>query len=181
MSSSLFCWLGAWTDAKPSNANCACPAKAWRTTNLFRFGNSHFENEPSNFQIILLHRFPPELQCTPPPLLRFELLSLRRNMKKLALLLCCLLFAAGSAWAGTGMTTNPAAINQDYYDWCVQFGCLNDYTQYATPQPIVSANFGITGSVGLNGGFQNFYNLQEGVTWNGQFANNQGILYNGRP
>lgn len=101
-------------------------------------------------------------------------------MKKLALLLCCLLFAAGSAWAGTGMTTNPAAINQDYYDWCVQFGCLNDYTQYATPQPIVSANFGITGSVGLNGGFQNFYNLQEGVTWNGQFANNQGILYNGR-
>jgi hypothetical protein len=31
----------------------------------------------------------------------------------------------------------------------------------------------------LNGGFQNFYNLQEGVTWNGQFANGQGILYNG--
>ena len=38
----------------------------------------------------------------------------------------------------------------------------------------------VTGTVGLNGGFQNFYNLQEGSTWNGQFANGEGILYNGR-
>ncbi len=101
-------------------------------------------------------------------------------MKKLALLLCCLVFAVGSAWAGTGLITNPAQINQDYYDWCIQFGCLNDYTQYATPQPITSQIFGVTGTVGLNGGFQSFYNLQEGVTWSGQFANNEGILYNGR-
>jgi PEP-CTERM motif-containing protein len=101
-------------------------------------------------------------------------------MKKLALLLCCLVLGLGSGWAGTGLITSPGAITQDYYDWCVQFGCLNNYQQFATPQPIISQTYDVTGTVGLNGGFQSFYNLQEGVTWNGQFANNQGILYNGR-
>jgi len=101
-------------------------------------------------------------------------------MKKLALLVFCLVLGLGSAWAGISGTTNPATINQDYYDWCLQFGCYNNYYQFATPQPITSQIYGVTGTVGLNGGFQNFYNLQEGVTWSGQFANSEGILYNGR-
>ena len=100
-------------------------------------------------------------------------------MKKLALLVFCLALAVGSGWATSGITTNPAQINQAYIDWCVNYGCYNDYYQFPTPQAWTS-NIGGTGTVGLNGGFQNFYNLQEGVTWSGQFANNEGILYNGR-
>jgi hypothetical protein len=100
-------------------------------------------------------------------------------MKKLALLVFCLVLAVGSSWAGTGIVTNPAQINQGYIDWCVNYGCYNDYYQFPTPQTWVGST-GLTGTVGLNGGFQNFYNLQEGFTWSGQFANNEGILYNGR-
>src|SRR5271165_5947491 len=100
-------------------------------------------------------------------------------MKKFALLVFCLVLAVGMGWGQAGLTTNPGAINQGYIDWCVQFGCLNNYFQFPTPQGWTGST-GATGTVGLNGGFQNFYNLQEGVTWGGQFANNEGILYNGR-
>ncbi len=99
-------------------------------------------------------------------------------MKKLTLLVFCLVLAVGSGWAGAGFTTNPTQINQGYIDWCANYGCYNNYYQFPTPQSWTGST-GATGTVGLNGGFQNFYNLQEGVTWNGQFANGQGILYNG--
>lgn len=99
-------------------------------------------------------------------------------MKKLALLVFCLVLAIGSGWGQAGLTTNPAQINKDYIDWCVNFGCLNNYNQFVTPQSWVS-NGGLTGTVGLNGGFLNFYNLQQNVTWNGNFPSNMGILYNG--
>src|SRR6516162_7370418 len=97
-------------------------------------------------------------------------------MKKLALLVFCLVLAVGSGWATAGFTTNPAQINQDYIDWCANFGCYGG--NFATPQPWVS-NGGLTGTVGLNGGFQNFYNLQQNVTWNGNFPANMGLIYNG--
>lgn len=97
-------------------------------------------------------------------------------MKKLALLFVCLVLSVGSGWAGTGFTTNPAQINHDYIDWC-QFGCAAG--SFASPQSWIS-NGGLTGTVGLNGGFQNLYNLQEGTSWGGQFANGMGLIYNGR-
>jgi len=98
-------------------------------------------------------------------------------MKKLALLVCCLVLAVGSGWAGTGIVTNPAQINQDYTDWCVNFGCTGG--SFTTPQSWISDD-GYTGTVGLNGGFQNFYNLQQGVSWNGTFPSGMGLVYNGR-
>lgn len=96
-------------------------------------------------------------------------------MKKLALLLCCLVLGLGSGWAGVNGTTNPALFN-DYVDWCVQYGCFSG--QFATPQPWTSQS-GITGNVGLVGTFQGFYNLQQGTSWNGNFPNGMGLIYNG--
>jgi len=98
-------------------------------------------------------------------------------MKKLALLVLCIVFGLGSAWGGVTGTTNPAVINQDYVDWCVQYGCGGG--SFASPQPWTSQVFGITGTVGLNGGFQNFYNLQQGNGWNGNFPTGMGLVYNG--
>ncbi len=96
-------------------------------------------------------------------------------MKKLALLVLCVVFGFGSAWAGASFTTNPAVINQDYVDWC-QYGCVSG--SYVSPQAWTS-NGGITGTVGLNGGFQNFFNLQQGNGWNGNFPSGMGLIYNG--
>jgi hypothetical protein len=98
-------------------------------------------------------------------------------MKKLTLLIFCLVLAVGSGWAGTGLITNPAQVNQDYVDWCVNFGCNTG--SFPTPQPWIS-NGGLTGTVGLNGGFQNFFNYQQSVSWNGNFPANMGLIYNGR-
>ncbi len=95
-------------------------------------------------------------------------------MKKLALLLCCLVLGLGSGWAGVTGTTNPALFN-DSVDWC-QYGCAG--TVYATPQSWISA-LGNTGEVGLVGTLQGFYNLQQGNGWNGGFPAAMGLVYNG--
>jgi len=95
-------------------------------------------------------------------------------MKKLALLLFCLVLTAGSGWAGVTGTTNPALFNDSVY-WC-QFGCGGG--QFASPQPFVSSQ-GNTGSVGLVGTLQGFYNLKQGTSWNGNFATGMGLIYNG--
>ncbi len=95
-------------------------------------------------------------------------------MKKLALLLLCLVFGLGSGWAGVTGTTNPALFN-DYVNWC-QYGCTG--AQFASPQTFVSG-LGATGSVGLVGTMQGFYNLQQGTSWNGNFASGMGLIYNG--
>lgn len=95
-------------------------------------------------------------------------------MKKLVLLLCCLVLGLGSGWAGVSGTTNPALFN-DYVNWC-QFGCTG--AQFATPQTFVS-NLGNTGSVGLVGTLQGFYNLQQSVSWGGGFPPYMGLVYNG--
>lgn len=95
-------------------------------------------------------------------------------MKKLALLVVCLVLTVGSGWAGVTGTTNPNLFS-DWVDWC-QYGCTG--AQFATPQPFVS-NSGITGSVGLVGTLQGFYNLQDGSTWIGGFPSGMGLVYNG--
>ena len=95
-------------------------------------------------------------------------------MKKLTLLVFCLVLATGSGWAGVTGTTNPALFN-DYVNWC-QYGCGGG--QFATPQTYVSG-LGNTGSVGLVGTMEGFYNLQQGTSWNGNFANGMGLIYNG--
>jgi hypothetical protein len=95
-------------------------------------------------------------------------------MKKLALLCLCLVVGLGSGWASVTGTTNPALFN-DSVNWC-QFGCGGN--QLATPQSFVSG-LGSTGSVGLVGTLQGFYNLQQGSSWNGNFANAMGLIYNG--
>jgi hypothetical protein len=95
--------------------------------------------------------------------------------RKLLFLSICFLFAAGSLWADSG-TNNPGAFS-DSINWC-QLGCANDYTVFATPQSWMSAG-GQTGLVGLAGTGQGFYNLQQGVTWGGNFAANEGLVYNG--
>jgi hypothetical protein len=95
-------------------------------------------------------------------------------MKKLTLLVFCLVLAVGSSWAGVTGTTNPGLFN-DSVNWC-QYGCSGG--QLATPQTWVSG-LGATGSVGLVGTLQGFYNLQQGSSWNGNFANGMGLIYNG--
>ena len=95
-------------------------------------------------------------------------------MKKLTLLVFCLVLATGSGWAGVTGTTNPALFN-DYVNWC-QYGCGGG--QFATPQTFVS-NLGNTGSVGLVGTLQGFYNLQQGTSWGGGFPSSMGLIYNG--
>jgi len=95
-------------------------------------------------------------------------------MKKLALLLFCLVLTAGSGWAGVTGTTNPALFNDSVY-WC-QFGCGGG--QFASPQPFVSSQ-GNTGSVGLVGTLQGFYNLKQGSSWSGNYATGMGLIYNG--
>jgi hypothetical protein len=95
-------------------------------------------------------------------------------MKKLTLLVFCLVLAVGSGWAGVTGTTNPALFN-DWVNWC-QYGC--GAANFATPQTFVS-NYGNTGSVGLVGTMQGFYNLKQGSSWNGNFTTGMGLIYNG--
>jgi PEP-CTERM motif len=105
------------------------------------------------------------------------LMNMRRQLLFLTL---CFALAAGTSWAGVVGSTNPGDFS-DPINWCVQFGCLDtpgNYTQFPTPQPWTSAG-GQTGEVGLVGTLQPFYNLQQGVTWNGNFANGMGLIYNG--
>jgi hypothetical protein len=93
------------------------------------------------------------------------------------LFLLCLALGIGNAWAGVTGSTNSSQFS-DLVDWCVQYGCTNNSAPFTTPQSWTSAG-GNTGTVGLVGG-QSFYNLQEGVTWGGQFTNGMGLIYNGR-
>ena len=95
-------------------------------------------------------------------------------MKKLMLLVFCLVLATGSGWAGVTGTTDPTLFN-DWVDWC-QYGCAGN--QFATPQSFIS-NLGNTGSVGLVGTLQGFYNLQQGTSWSGNFPDSMGVIYNG--
>ena len=109
-------------------------------------------------------------------------------MRKVVLLaLLGLLLGLATAWASPNedfalgtlnlSTATPGTYN-DPVDWCVQFGCLNNYTVFPTPQPFSSLG-GVTGSVGLVGTLQGFYNLQQGATWAGNFPASMGLVYNG--
>ncbi len=96
-------------------------------------------------------------------------------MKKLLLAVCCVvLLGLGSAWAGVVGTTDPTQFN-DSVDWC-QYGCAG--AQLPSPQSFTSAG-GNTGTVGLVGTMQGFYNLQQGNGWNGGFPAAMGLVYNG--
>lgn len=92
-------------------------------------------------------------------------------MRKVALFaLLGLSLGLATAWASPNedfalgtlnlSTATPGTYN-DPVDWCVQFGCLNNYTVFPTPQAFSSLG-GVTGSVGLVGTLQGFYNLQQG-------------------
>ena len=95
-------------------------------------------------------------------------------MKKLALLIVlCSVLGLNTVWASTG-TTDPT-IFQDTIDWCTNYGCLSQ--QLGTPQTWLS-NGGATGMVGLVSS-QNMQNLVQGTSWNGNFANGMGLIYNG--
>ena len=96
-------------------------------------------------------------------------------MKRVTLLfLLCLSLGICSAWAGTTGSTNPNDF-QDPVDWCVNYGCNGQ--QLGTPQTWISAG-GSTGLVGLVSS-QNMQILQQGVSWNGNFAPGMGLIYNG--
>ncbi len=95
-------------------------------------------------------------------------------MRKIALLcLLCLTLGLGSAWASTG-STNPNDF-QDPVNWCTNYGCQG--AQLGTPQTWLSDG-GLTGMIGLVSS-QNMQNLQQGVSWNGNFAAGMGVIYNG--
>ena len=93
-------------------------------------------------------------------------------MKKLALLVVCLVLAIGSGWASVG-TTNPNLFI-DTVNWC-QFGCNQGL--YTTPQGWISLG-GNTGLVGNTSG-QDWLNLQVGNGWAGGFTAGMGMVYNG--
>ena len=96
-------------------------------------------------------------------------------MKKLLVVLCCILvLGLGSAWAGVTGTTDPTQFN-DTVDWC-QFGCAG--ATFPSPTPFTSA-LGNTGVVGNVGTLQPWYNLEDPNSWNGNFPNGMGLVYNG--
>lgn len=99
-------------------------------------------------------------------------------MKKFSiLLLLCIFLGAGSAWATIVGTTNPTM----FYDsvlWCDNYVCNADpIAQYGTPQAWGSIG-GATGMVGLVSS-ENMYIPQQGFSWNGNFPDGMGIVYNG--
>lgn len=94
-------------------------------------------------------------------------------MKKLALLVVCLVLGLGGAWASVG-STNPADFPNDLVNWC-QFGC--NFGVYTTPQAWTSVGLN-TGLVG-NTNAQNWQNLQQGNGWAGDYAPGMGLVYNG--
>lgn len=99
-------------------------------------------------------------------------------MKKLSILLLVgVLLGACSAWAGIIGSTDPSQFD-DPVAWCANFTCdTNPATQYGTPQTWTSVG-GKTGLVGLVSS-QNMEMRQQGLTWNGNFAAGEGIVYNG--
>ena len=100
-------------------------------------------------------------------------------MKRASLLvLLCIALGASYASAAIIGSTDPNAFN-DYVDWCAQFNnCQN--TPFSEPSPSAFASQGaVTGLVGLVGTQQPFEVRQQGVSWNGNFPSNMGVLYNG--
>jgi len=99
-------------------------------------------------------------------------------MKKLSILLLVgVLLGACSAWAGIVGSTDPNAFD-DPVAWCTNFTCDTvPATQYGSPQTWLSAG-SRTGMIGLVSS-QNMEIRQQGLTWNGNFAANEGIVYNG--
>ncbi len=94
-------------------------------------------------------------------------------MRKLALL-CLLCLSLGiCSWASTG-TTDPTLF-QDAINWCTNYGCQGQ--QLGSPQVWTSGN-GATGMIGLVSS-QNMENLVQGGSWNGNFSNGEGLIYNG--
>ena len=91
----------------------------------------------------------------------------------------CLVLCMGGAWAGIVGDTNPGHFVGPTVDWCQNFGCSNDYTEYPTPQAWVASDGVHTGTVGLVDTQQGFYNLQDGTSWNGAFSSGMGLVYNG--
>jgi len=99
-------------------------------------------------------------------------------MKKLSILLLVgVLLGACSAWAGILGSTDPSQFD-DPVVWCANFTCdTNPATQYGTPQTWFSVG-ARTGMVGLVSS-QNMEVRQQGLTWGGNFAANEGIVYTG--
>lgn len=95
-------------------------------------------------------------------------------MRKITLFIFCFVLSLGTVWAGVTGTTNPGTFG-DWVDWC-QYGCAGN--QLPTPQTFVSG-MGNTGSVGLVGTFEGFYNLQQDASWFGNFTSGMGLIYNG--
>lgn len=91
----------------------------------------------------------------------------------LVVMTLCLVLATGTCWASIAGTTSAGDF-QDTVDWC-QFGCNG--VSFPTPQAWTSAD-GATGLVGLSDTGQSFLNLQEGVSWSGDFQNGMGLIYN---
>ncbi len=100
-------------------------------------------------------------------------------MKKAALLfLLCIALGATYASAAIVGSTDPTQF-QDPVDWCVQFNsCANTPFTEPSPSSFTSAG-GVTGLVGNVGTQQPFEVRQQGVSWNGNFPANMGVLYNG--
>jgi len=99
-------------------------------------------------------------------------------MKKLSiLLLLCLLLGAVSAWASVVGTTDPN-IFSDSVVWCTNYTCDSmPPTQLGSPQTWLSNN-GRTGFLGLVSS-QNMEIRQQGLTWDGNFPAQMGVVYNG--
>jgi hypothetical protein len=93
-----------------------------------------------------------------------------------AVLLCvlCLGLGLSTAWASTG-STNPTGFTNPV-DWCTNYGCAGQ--QLGTPQNWAAATPPNTGMIGLISS-QNMQNLQQGVSWNGNFSAGMGLIYNG--
>jgi|GEM_PF-623255 len=97
-------------------------------------------------------------------------------MKKTLLVAVMMLLGSGSAWASIIGSTNAGDFT-DTVDWCQSgFGCTGQ--QLATPTAWTSAE-AATGLIGLNNTGEGFYNLQQDVSWGGNFFPAMGLIYNG--
>ena len=99
-------------------------------------------------------------------------------MKRISLiLLLCMTLGASFAWASIIGSTNSNDFN-DPVDWCVQYNnCQN--TPFLEPSPSAFSSLGgVSGLVGIVGTQQPFEVRQQGVSWNGNFPANMGVVYN---
>jgi len=99
-------------------------------------------------------------------------------MNKRILTLALVLMALSlSVFATPVGLTDPSKFTADTIDWC-QFGCAGN--QLPNPDNWVSVGGGNTGWVGNDGTLQGTYNLQQGSTWDGNFATGMGLLITAR-